>query len=89
MIIPYLLDNINRAQFISLIGCFHKLVPIATGAVPAHVVNQDEQYVGPVGSLCLPLGRNPGGMNPDQARKNQQRKEWLHLATFAGTRGIR
>ena len=65
----------------------NELVSIATGAVPAHVVDQDKQYVGPVASLCSFLGPNPGGMNPDQANKKQQRKEWLHPATSGGTRG--
>ena len=67
----------------------NELVPIATGTVPAHVVNQDEEYIWPDGSLCLPLGPNPGGMNSDQADNKKQGKEWLHLATFVGTRGIR
>ena len=65
----------------------NELVPIATGAVPAHVVNQDEEYIWPVGSLCSFLGPDPGGMNPDQADNKQQRKEWLHPATSGGTRG--
>ena len=56
----------------------NELVSIATGAVPAHVVNQDEEYIGPVASLCSFLGTDPGGMNPDGAYNNQQWKEWLH-----------
>ena len=65
----------------------NELVPIATGTVPAHVVNQDEEYVWPVGSLCSFLGPNPSGMNSSQTDKNQQRNEWLHPTTFAGTQG--
>ena len=65
----------------------NELVPLATRAVPAHVVDQDEEYVGPVASLCSFLGPGSGGMNPDQANKKQQRKEWLHPTTSAGTRG--
>jgi hypothetical protein len=59
----------------------NELVPIATETVPAHVVNQDEEYIGPVDSLCLPLGADLGEMNSDQAHKKKQRKEWLHPAT--------
>ena len=65
----------------------NELVSIATGAVPAHVVDQDEEYIGPVASLCSFLGPDPGGMNPDQADDNQQRDECLHLAVLSGTRG--
>ena len=65
----------------------NELVSIATGAVPAHVVNQDEEYVWPVGSLCSFLGPDPGGMNPGQPDNKQQWKKWLHPATSGGTRG--
>ena len=43
-----------------------------------YVVDQDEEYIGPVASLCSFLGTDPGGMNPGGADKKQQRKEWLH-----------
>jgi hypothetical protein len=62
----------------------NELVPIATGTVPAHVVNQDEKYIWPVGLFCSFLGADPGEMNPDTAEKNKQWNVKLHLATSAG-----
>ena len=60
----------------------NELVPIATGTVPAHVVDQDEEYVWPVVLLTFL------GQGPDQADKKQQGKEWLHTRRSKVIAGI-
>ena len=51
---------------------------MATDQEVGGVINQDEEYIGPIGLLCSFLGADPG-----TAAKNKQWNEYLHSATSA------